>query len=134
MSPRVLIVGGGIAGLTTAAALARRGVDVRVVEQAPRFEPVGAGITIQANATAVLQALDIELPDEDVVPSDAAGSAFRPHPQAASTSNAGPIDRLQWGGWGRVSTMMSPCDLPFLPADRAAAGTSRENWGSGPVF
>ncbi len=65
---RTLIVGGGIGGLTAAAALVRRGVDVRVVERAPSFEPVGAGITIQANATAVLQALGIELPKEDVVP------------------------------------------------------------------
>ena len=63
---RTLVAGGGIAGLTAAAALARRGLDVRVVEQAPRFEPVGAGITIQANATAVLRALQIALPHESV--------------------------------------------------------------------
>ena len=65
---RTLVIGGGIGGLTAASALARRGHDVRVVEQAPKFEPVGAGITIQANANAVLQALGIELPAEDVVP------------------------------------------------------------------
>jgi 2-polyprenyl-6-methoxyphenol hydroxylase-like FAD-dependent oxidoreductase len=41
---------------------------VRVVEQAPSFSPVGAGITIQANATAVLDALGIEVPAEDVIP------------------------------------------------------------------
>jgi len=66
--PRTLVVGGGIAGLTAAAALARRGAEVAVAERAPSFEPVGAGITIQANATAVLRSLDIELPAEDVVP------------------------------------------------------------------
>jgi len=66
--PRTLVIGGGIGGLTAAAALSKRGVDVRVVEQAAKFETVGAGITIQANANAVLQALEIELPDEDVVP------------------------------------------------------------------
>jgi 2-polyprenyl-6-methoxyphenol hydroxylase-like FAD-dependent oxidoreductase len=61
-------VGGGIGGLTAAAALHRLGAEVRVVEQAPAFDPIGAGITIQANATAVLRALGIELPPEDVVP------------------------------------------------------------------
>lgn len=66
--PHTLVVGGGIGGLTAAAALARRGVPVRVVEQAPAFAPIGAGITIQANATAVLRALGIELPAKDVVP------------------------------------------------------------------
>jgi 2-polyprenyl-6-methoxyphenol hydroxylase-like FAD-dependent oxidoreductase len=66
--PRTLVVGGGIAGLTAAAALSKRGFDVRVVEQAPGFEPVGAGITIQANANAVLRALDVELPRDAVVP------------------------------------------------------------------
>ena len=67
-SLRTLVVGGGIAGLTAAAALSKRGFDVRVVEQAPGFEPVGAGITIQANANAVLRALDIALPADAAVP------------------------------------------------------------------
>jgi len=68
MNPRILIVGGGIAGLTTAVALRRRGLEVEVVEQAPAFGAVGAGITIQANAMAVLNALGITLPADDVVP------------------------------------------------------------------
>lgn len=67
-APGTLVVGGGIGGLTVASALFRRGVDVRVVEQAKHFEPVGAGITIQANAAAVLRALGIELPGADVLP------------------------------------------------------------------
>lgn len=66
--PRTLIVGGGIAGLTLAAALHRRGVPVELVEQAPAFGAVGAGITVQANGSAVLDALGIRLPPEDVVP------------------------------------------------------------------
>lgn len=66
--PRTLVVGGGIAGLTVAIALHRRGVPVEVVEQAPVFGAVGAGITVQANAHAVLGALGIALPHEVVMP------------------------------------------------------------------
>ncbi len=65
--PRTLIVGGGIAGLTAAVALRQIGVPVEVVEQTPAFAVVGSGLTIQANAHAVLSALGIRLPEEDQV-------------------------------------------------------------------
>lgn len=66
--PKTLIVGGGIAGLTAAVALHRLGVPVEVAEQASTFGVVGSGITIQANANAVLTALGITLPPDDFVP------------------------------------------------------------------
>lgn len=67
-SPRVLIVGGGIGGLTTAIALGRVGLRPTLVERTPEFGTVGAGITIQANAMAILDALQADLPTEDVHP------------------------------------------------------------------
>jgi salicylate hydroxylase len=51
----VVVVGGGIGGLGTALALTRAGVRVRVLEQAPRFGEVGAGLQIAPNATRVLR-------------------------------------------------------------------------------
>lgn len=51
---RVLIVGGGIGGLTAALALRRAGLDPIVFEQARALEPVGAGIQLSPNATRVL--------------------------------------------------------------------------------
>lgn len=66
--PSVLIVGAGIAGLTLAAALRGDGRRVGLVERAPALAPVGAGITLQPNASAVLQALGVHLPDDDVGP------------------------------------------------------------------
>ena len=52
---RVLIVGGGIGGLTCALALARAGHSVRLHEQAPAFGEIGAGIMLTPNATRVLR-------------------------------------------------------------------------------
>ncbi len=51
------IIGAGIAGLTTAAALLRRGFAVRVYEQAPQLGDVGAGLTVSPNATHALQSI-----------------------------------------------------------------------------
>lgn len=53
--PDVLIVGGGIGGLATAFALRRRGYPVQVLEQAPEFGEVGAGLQLAPNATRILK-------------------------------------------------------------------------------
>lgn len=51
----VLIVGGGIGGLASALALSRAGLRVRVLEQAPEFGEVGAGLQISPNCTRILR-------------------------------------------------------------------------------
>jgi 2-polyprenyl-6-methoxyphenol hydroxylase-like FAD-dependent oxidoreductase len=56
---RILVVGGGITGLTLARALSTDGHSVTVVEQAPRWAPVGAGITLAGNALAILDRLGV---------------------------------------------------------------------------
>lgn len=53
------IVGAGVAGLTLAAALRRRGIGYRVFEQAPEFGEVGAGIQLAPNATRLLDRLGL---------------------------------------------------------------------------
>lgn len=55
----VTIIGAGIAGLGLARALAMRGADVTVIEQAPALTEVGAGIQIAPNGAAVLRALGL---------------------------------------------------------------------------
>ena len=57
---RVLIVGGGIGGLTAALALGRAGYRVAVYEQAPEFSEIGAGLMLTPNATRVLRHLGLE--------------------------------------------------------------------------
>ncbi|GAA4656373.1 FAD-dependent monooxygenase [Streptomyces youssoufiensis] len=54
-----LIIGGGIGGMTAGLCLARAGFDVHVVEQAPEFGELGAGIQLAPNALRVLTALDL---------------------------------------------------------------------------
>ncbi|MET4742153.1 6-hydroxynicotinate 3-monooxygenase [Bradyrhizobium japonicum] len=56
----VAIVGAGMGGLATAAALRRVGIDVMVYEQASRFARIDAGIQIGCNAMKVLRALGLE--------------------------------------------------------------------------
>ena len=53
----IAVVGGGVAGIATAIALARQGIAVEVFEQAGADEAVGAGIQIGPNAARALQAI-----------------------------------------------------------------------------
>jgi 2-polyprenyl-6-methoxyphenol hydroxylase-like FAD-dependent oxidoreductase len=56
---RVIVVGGGIGGLSAAIALRHRGHDTVVLERALRLEAVGAGITLFANAMNALVRLGV---------------------------------------------------------------------------
>jgi 2-polyprenyl-6-methoxyphenol hydroxylase-like FAD-dependent oxidoreductase len=54
-----VIVGGGIGGLAAAAGLHRRGWSVRVLERAPSFSEVGAGISLWPNAFRALESIGV---------------------------------------------------------------------------
>lgn len=56
---KVLVVGGGIGGLTTAMMLAARGIDCSVHEQAPRHRDLGVGITLMPIAVRELAGLGL---------------------------------------------------------------------------
>lgn len=53
------IVGGGLAGVTLAAALAQKGIAFDLFERASAFEPVGAGIALMPPALAVADKLNL---------------------------------------------------------------------------
>ena len=54
--PDVIVVGGGIGGLSAAFALTRKGFHVRVLERSAEFGEVGAGIQLAPNCTRILAA------------------------------------------------------------------------------
>src|SRR6202167_3094400 len=56
----VAVIGAGMGGLATAAALTRAGLDVQVYEQATRFARLGAGIQIGCNAMKVMREWGLE--------------------------------------------------------------------------
>jgi 2-polyprenyl-6-methoxyphenol hydroxylase-like FAD-dependent oxidoreductase len=56
---RVLVVGGGVGGLTAATAFARRGVEVVLIERRPAFDVPGIGLGQPANALRVYDAFGL---------------------------------------------------------------------------
>lgn len=69
---RILVVGGGVGGLACALGLARIGRDVRVLEAAPEFGEIGAGIQLAPNATRALDHLGVldAMRDQAVFPQE----------------------------------------------------------------
>lgn len=55
----VVIAGGGIGGLVAALCLARADRTVRVLEQAPEFGEIGAGLQLAPNAARILDSLGV---------------------------------------------------------------------------
>lgn len=87
-SLRVLIVGAGIAGLSTAIALGRRGVHAQLVERSKHWDVYGVGIILQSNAIRALDALGLAdacvaagYPYSVSTHGDQAGNPFRDRPK-----------------------------------------------------
>ena len=55
----ILVVGGGIGGLAAALAIGQSGREVHLLERAPQFAEIGAGLQVGPNATRVLDRLKL---------------------------------------------------------------------------
>lgn len=92
------IVGAGIAGLTAALALARRGISSEIFEQAPELTEVGAGLQISPNASRILAELGVlaRLTDAWLEPDSIqliSGTSLR----LLAAVPAGSFARARWG-------------------------------------
>jgi 2-polyprenyl-6-methoxyphenol hydroxylase-like FAD-dependent oxidoreductase len=59
MRPAIVIIGGGISGLTAGIAFARNGLEAEIYEQAPALGEVGAGVGLWANAFRALESIGL---------------------------------------------------------------------------
>ena len=61
---RVVIAGGGVAGLVAASACHSKGMEVAIFEQASQYAPYGGPIQIQSNALRALERINPKICDE----------------------------------------------------------------------
>ena len=59
-SAPILIVGGGIGGLTAALGIGRKGWPVKVLEETPEFGAIGYGIQLGPNIFRVLEKIGLK--------------------------------------------------------------------------
>lgn len=112
----ITIIGAGIAGLTSAVALARKGFSVRVFEQAGEISEIGAGLQITPNGVAVLDALGLAEPVRAI--------GLQPgHVVLRDYRRGKPVTRLDMSqsGGGRPYLLVHRADLVELLADEARA-------------
>ena len=76
---RVLVIGGGIGGLTTAIALRQRDVSVDVIERDPDWSVYGVGIIQQSNVIRAVAQLGIL--DDPSCARPQADRTTHPHPR-----------------------------------------------------
>ncbi|MDX3312399.1 FAD-dependent monooxygenase [Streptomyces sp. ME08-AFT2] len=88
-----VIVGGGIGGLAAAIGLRRIGWDVTVLERAPAFADVGAGISLHANGVRALDALGVGEAIRTVVRPLYTGGTFTPDGRLLSRMDGAALER-----------------------------------------
>lgn len=112
----VALVGGGITGITLTIALLKRGINVKIYEQAREFSEIGAGIAFSPNAKQAMTACDPEI--------------FEAY-QRIATSSGSNKKRYTWYDWVdgyNQDTGAVPTALFTIDRDSAADGCHRAHF------
>jgi 2-polyprenyl-6-methoxyphenol hydroxylase-like FAD-dependent oxidoreductase len=122
----VLIIGGGIGGLTLALMLHRAGVPCRIFEATPEFKPVGVGVNILPHATREFTALGLEDALARVAVTTAESVFFNRFGQLIWREPSG---RLAGYEWPQFSIHRADLHAVLLDAVRERVGADRLRMG-----
>lgn len=118
---KVAVAGAGLGGVYAAAALARRGCEVEVIERAPALGEAGAGIQISPNGARMLRGIDALAAVER--------TAFQPEAAEMRLGRSGatilhlPLGAVAEARWGAPYLQVHRADLlEALEAAARAAG------------
>lgn len=118
----VLIIGGGIGGLTLGLALRRAGIACRVFEAASEIKPIGVGINILPHATRVLTELGLQDALAKVAVETKESAFFNRFGQLIYRE---PLGRYAGYQWPQFSIHRADLHDVLLGAFRSRAGADR---------
>jgi len=122
---KIVIIGAGIGGLATAAALRRVGIEIEIYEQAEKFARIGAGIQQSPNAMKVHRGLGIEARLREVA--FAPASSLNRDAVSGAVTNDHPLGRAVEARYGAPYLTLHRGDLhaalaAIVPADTVHMG------------
>jgi 2-polyprenyl-6-methoxyphenol hydroxylase-like FAD-dependent oxidoreductase len=123
----VLIVGGGIGGLTLALELARRGIGCRVFESAPEIKAVGVGVNLLPHAMRVFAELGLQAALEKVAVETAEAAFFNRFGQLIYRE---PLGRRAGYEWPQLSIHRGDLQMILLEAFKQRIGADRLHLGA----
>ena len=125
-SAEVLVVGGGIGGLTLALELHRLGIACRVYESAPEIKAVGVGVNLLPHATKVMGELGLVPALERVAVETAEAAFFNRFGQLIYRE---PLGRRAGYEWPQLSIHRGDLQAVLLDAVRTRLGEDRLHLG-----
>ncbi|MBL6454801.1 flavin-dependent oxidoreductase [Belnapia sp. T6] len=123
---RVLIIGGGIGGLTTALALHAAGIEAELHESAPEVRPLGVGINLQPHAVRELTELGL---GEALAATGIATQEFRYANRFGQTIWAEPRGLSAGYRWPQYSIHRGRLQMLLWEAAQARLGAARLRTG-----